>query len=390
MPVRLYNSEANAGEYYLTPGEADNAYKEKERARKVEAIGKLATAYQEYSLNRRDRQKYNQMMGSGSQIEQARQEAASAGQPGQPGQPSIDVLTGPGGSQPQVLNQGQLAQQNAANGVNGEEGYVAPRPGGPMRVKNDPRSRLEMFRARMGHGLANFFSNGGELSPMEKLELEQQFKAIYGDPYGKEAAAAEESRAKARYYDGQLGAPGGQIPEGFIRVNGKLKQDPNFVSADKEMKKLDIAELKKMQETLPKLDQAAATLDQLESVYYKGLNPDSNPVNARLGGPVRTIAAKSGVNPSARTYLNNQRAFAGLIAKGGFGESGVLTQQDIERVVGALPNEYSTKEEAKMAFNEVRNILNSARERYETKKASVFSKPSQSSDSDADPLGLRN
>ena len=67
--------------------------------------------------------------------------------------------------------------------------------------------------------------------------------------------------------------------------------------------------------------------------------------------------------------MNNRAGFSGLIAKGGFGEAGMLTQQDIERIKKLLPTSSSTAEEAPLAFKEINEILSSARVRFETAKS---------------------
>ena len=137
---------------------------------------------------------------------------------------------------------------------------------------------------------------------------------------------------------------------------------------------------------LPKLDQADQAVMQLETLFKGGASPDKNPVVARVSGVADYLGAKSGFNPKLNAYLNNRKAFAGLIAKGGFGEAGMLTNQDIERVVSALPGSSSTPEEAKIGFQEVRNLLSSARKRFEDKKSQYLKSPQQNLDSDSQLL----
>lgn len=185
---------------------------------------------------------------------------------------------------------------------------------------------------------------------------------------------------------------GSQLPQGFVRAGGKVYKDPNYVSPQAEMKKLDVKELSEMQKTLPKLDQASKALGQLETLFYEGFQPTQDPVKARtVQGISAAVSSRAGFNPKGQAYLNNRKAFAGLIAKGGFGEAGMLTDQDIKRVTNALPNEFSTAEEAKTAFGEIKKILSSARKSYEQKRGQVFGGddiPTFNSEEEADAADL--
>ena len=359
MPVSFLNRPEDI---YKTLLEAKRFEAEQEAARDAkvqktsESIAGLAQAYQDYQGRKRDREAFDSIV---SPLQQARQGAGGS---------QIDMPVDPG-SGINFLDPQQLAAQNAGRVLPGQNLSTSPQADGML-------SRLR-----------NHFNSGQPLSAVERAILEQQIKNQYGDPYGVEKAKAELYRKQAKVYDGTSS----NLPPGYIMVGGKVKVDKDYVSPKSEMRKLDIAELKKMQEGLPKLDTANSALDQLESIYYKGFSPDKNPLIARVTGFGDSAAANVGINPSGNRYLQNRKAFAGLIAKGGFGETGVLTQQDIDRVVNVLPNEYATEKEAKLAFDEVRKILKGARARYETKKASVFKgQSSQESNPDFDPLGLRN
>jgi len=174
-----------------------------------------------------------------------------------------------------------------------------------------------------------------------------------------------------------LGEQGGTTQGGGWKVDEissggeyKLKRIPPPEEALKERAdKLSDEVMKKqlnsMATQLPKLEQAEQSVNQLEKLYNKGASPDVNPTVSRISGPADALKAKMGFNPTYNSYINNRKAFAGLIAKGGFGEAGMLTNQDIERVVSALPSAESTPEEAKIAFEEIKTLLKSARLRYE-------------------------
>ena len=181
---------------------------------------------------------------------------------------------------------------------------------------------------------------------------------------------------------------GVETPEGFINVGGKLFKDPSFKRmltpeerTNKLQDEIDKKELSSMATNLPKLDQAFQATSQLKDLFYGALTPTDvkkgdvvGGIKNRLSGPLRTVAATIGTNPQLNRYLANRKAFSGLTSKGGFGEAGMLTNQDIERVINALPNEYSTSKEAEIGFKEVEGILGAARTRFENKKKEYLSR----------------
>ena len=176
------------------------------------------------------------------------------------------------------------------------------------------------------------------------------------------------------------------LPEGFVRVGGKVVKDPaykrNLTPSERTNKlqdEIDKKELSSMATNLPKLDQAFQAAEQLEDIFYKSVAPASvkkgdvaGGLAARFSGPFKSAGAAVGANPMLNRYLANRKAFSGLIAKGGFGEAGMLTNQDIERVVAALPNPGSTEQEAAAGFAEIKKLLGAARKRFEDKKAAYF------------------
>lgn len=143
--------------------------------------------------------------------------------------------------------------------------------------------------------------------------------------------------------------------------------------SDDLQKSIAKKELESMATALPKLDQAHQAVSQLEDLYYKGATPDKNAFGARTTGVLDIIGSWLGANPNLRQYSKNRSGFSGLIAKGGFGESGMLTNPDIERMKSMLPNAQATEEEAKIAFDEIKKLLSSARDRFESKKDAYVS-----------------
>ncbi len=201
-----------------------------------------------------------------------------------------------------------------------------------------------------------------------------------------------------------LGVDSGKILRGLISKKFGIPYEELMTPEEKQNKRTDTLqgeiakkELSSMATMLPKLDQAFQAANQLEDLYYKGATPDANPLKARLTGIPDAILAKSGGNPQLNAYMNNLKAFSGLISKGGFGEAGMLTQQDIERVINAFPTSSSSAEEAKLGFAEVKKILGAARSRFENTKKNYISggmtgdilKDRQNQGGTPDPLSLR-
>lgn len=197
-----------------------------------------------------------------------------------------------------------------------------------------------------------------------------------------EKTTAETAKIKAETTNITPGAVGAAIPEGFVRVQGKVVKDPTYKRqltpqerSTKLQDEIDKKELSSMATNLPKLDQAVQAVGQLKEQFKKAAKPRSvgkgdviGGLKARVAGPFKAAGAAVGANPELNRYKANRDGFSGLIAKGGFGEAGMLTQQDIERIVKILPDEGSTEQEADIAFQEIEKVLGAARQRFEQKK----------------------
>lgn len=147
---------------------------------------------------------------------------------------------------------------------------------------------------------------------------------------------------------------------------------------------IETKEITSMVAGLPKLDQAFQAAKQLKELFYRAVVPDVvetgdvlGGVKSRLKGAGRWTTAQIGANPLTKIYLSNRAGFSGLIAKGGFGEAGMLTNADIQRVVSLLPGTGSTASEAETAWIQIETILGSARTRYEKKIAERGGIPTQ-------------
>ena len=142
-------------------------------------------------------------------------------------------------------------------------------------------------------------------------------------------------------------------------------------------------ELKSMAEKLPNLERAETAVSELKKVFQKGWTPKSVGKGKILEGikergrGAASIPMQSWTqtNPDLRVYLEDRGAFASLISKGGFMEAGVLTNQDIKRVLDSLPQPGDSKEVVDTGWSIIENIMGSARRKYETKKKEYLGKP---------------
>ncbi len=150
--------------------------------------------------------------------------------------------------------------------------------------------------------------------------------------------------------------------------------------------KIEEKELASMAEKLPNLDRAEDAIAQLKQSFNEGWQPESIDEGEFIGGifeRLRGIGAIpleswSQTNPQLHTYLSNVGAFSSLISKGGFLEAGVLTNQDIQRVIQALPKPGYSKERAALAWKTIDGVIGSARKRFEEKKKEYGVKGQQS------------
>jgi len=80
--------------------------------------------------------------------------------------------------------------------------------------------------------------------------------------------------------------------------------------------------------------------------------------------------AKAGGAPKAKAYMDQRKAFLGVLARSMGGERGVLTDRDIERIDAALakfgpnPTSNDSKDEADLKWNTIFQIIDKAEERW--------------------------
>lgn len=179
--------------------------------------------------------------------------------------------------------------------------------------------------------------------------------------------------------------PPGMVPKGTKIIPNSTMQS----SEDKIREAVTKSELTSAAGILPKMDQAQEAVKMLKEQYYKGFSPLDvqkgdlkGGLKARIGGLGQSAMSAAGANPDLNVYKSNRGAFASLISKGGFLEAGVLTNQDIERVLKAVPDEGSTKKEADTKWKEVEGILGKARSRYEKKFSNATGNEEKSKNDD--------
>lgn len=140
--------------------------------------------------------------------------------------------------------------------------------------------------------------------------------------------------------------------------------------------KIEEKELASMAEKLPNLDRAEDAINQLKKSFNNAWQPKSIDEGEFVEGIFERLRGTSSIpleswtqtNPELHTYLSNVGAFSSLISKGGFLEAGVLTNQDIQRVIQALPKPGYSKERVALAWETIDGVIGSARKRFEEKK----------------------
>lgn len=102
------------------------------------------------------------------------------------------------------------------------------------------------------------------------------------------------------------------------------------------------------------IDAVNNLIKTLEQRYQAGGGGDTNlgPLT-RILGAVKSAGAAAGLNPEAQLYKKEKAGFAATLKKLS-GDTGVLTDQDYERLAGLLPGLGSTGAEATGAFEDLR------------------------------------
>jgi hypothetical protein len=145
---------------------------------------------------------------------------------------------------------------------------------------------------------------------------------------------------------------------GKLDINKVAESDP--VTANKIMQKNPT--IKSLENPADKKNKEAGNaitnfINNLESHYQKagGADVGFGPL-ARIIGIGKDMQGEIGLNPDAKLYNNQKQGFAATL-KSLTGDTGVLTDQDYERLSKLLPGLGSTGPEAKGALNDLRSQL---------------------------------
>lgn len=138
-----------------------------------------------------------------------------------------------------------------------------------------------------------------------------------------------------------MGVLTGDIPASAITALETLGVMPETVDPEKAEKK----------------SQVSRVIQTLQNLYF-GQEEDAGDdlAKGRAGGIGLKVAAATGIAPRATRYNKFKQGAAGTL-KDIVGETGVLTDPDIQRITGLLPDLNSTPEEATMAFEEIAALL---------------------------------
>lgn len=111
------------------------------------------------------------------------------------------------------------------------------------------------------------------------------------------------------------------------------------------------------QSALASADNATNTLNQLEQLYA-----NAGGAKGRLGGFVQGLTANAGLDSNAKAYSDLAQASVTQIAKALAGSgAGTVSDADARVIIEALPTLYSTPEEARIKFDDLRRRLEAAR-----------------------------
>jgi hypothetical protein len=141
--------------------------------------------------------------------------------------------------------------------------------------------------------------------------------------------------------------------------NGSIKSISQIPMADRDKV---VEELARQDVSIPQLIQQAegeilgGSIKALYERYGadKGVKKDLS--RGRIGGPFTWLGSLVGIAPNARQYNKLKQGLITSI-KELVGESGIMTDQDADRLAGLLPDLNSTNKEAKMAWEDVNKFM---------------------------------
>jgi len=110
----------------------------------------------------------------------------------------------------------------------------------------------------------------------------------------------------------------------------------------------------KIKEAISSFNSANKMLDEIEGLANQVITaeePGDIPQQYIQG----RIEAITKYNPQATTFLSTVDAFSSMLARAA-GEKGVLTTQDVQRIINALPKLTDTKASAQLKMQTLRNL----------------------------------
>ena len=111
---------------------------------------------------------------------------------------------------------------------------------------------------------------------------------------------------------------------------------------------------RKVREAIANFNSADSMLSAIEDLTYKVVtaeNPEDIPAQY-ISGRIESI---SRYNPDAVVFLSSLDAFSSMLTRAA-GEKGVLTTQDVQRIINALPKLTDTKASAKLKIDTLKSL----------------------------------
>lgn len=217
---------------------------------------------------------------------------------------------------------------------------------------------------------------GGTISGLGKFKQEQgQRNAALGtinklhidEPQKQLLAAAINSGESGAAFKGAFDVMAAERQAPFKNLDAVLKIAANE-RADKNLKikeskeaLLEKSASKKYQEDINNAQAISSTLDSLENTLAT-LKP------GRVGGSIEKMRGLVN-NPKLKAYNTDKSLLLSNIARNLGGEKGVLTDQDISRIEKGFPMPTDSEEERSVAFQKIRDLLNTRVAQYKQNQA---------------------
>ena len=231
------------------------------------------------------------------------------------------------------------------------------------RAKALPEVTRQQGKAKLFENLANLpttlfnaasqmqeYKSKQEMGPIEKRYKEAQI--------GEVEAQKKEREARANL----LGR--GHKPKSYVRsIGGKVVAFQigagNEILGTKELG-IDSATSMRVRDSVAAFGSSENMINQIEDLSKRIITATS-PGGALAQYTGLTLGALAKSSPDAATYLGIRKAFLASLSRAS-GEKGVLTDQDLERILSALPGEGDTMEIAASKIAEFRTLYENIRD----------------------------